>query len=243
MKRYTLLVCLFACVLAASSGCCHLNSMFCYPFGRCIAVCDPTPCGVLGCGSAPCETCGPACAGDCVSACEPCADSCAAPCGDVCSDASCGSCDGCGYPYGPLSWLYRIFSCGYRGSGCGECYWSDFHSEPPDCCDPCDRQGNWTGGGYSAGCGQWGGWGGGCATCSGGTCQSSPSPRGYLAGNQPSMQASSQGQVITDPSSQYAPRVVSVTERVVSPTPTKAASVEQTAAKQVVKQRLTTIPR
>jgi hypothetical protein len=52
-----------------------------------------------------------------------------------------------------------------------------------------------------------------------------------------------QGYVITDPSSSYAPRIVSVTERVVSPTPTKAAPVEQTAAKQVVKPRLTTIPR
>jgi hypothetical protein len=52
-----------------------------------------------------------------------------------------------------------------------------------------------------------------------------------------------QGHVINDPPSRYAPRVVSVTERVVSPTPTKAAPVSQTAAKQVAKPRLTTIPR
>ena len=52
-----------------------------------------------------------------------------------------------------------------------------------------------------------------------------------------------QGYMITNPSSRYAPRVVSVTDRVVSPTPTKAAPVAQTAAKQVVKPRLTTIPR
>jgi hypothetical protein len=49
--------------------------------------------------------------------------------------------------------------------------------------------------------------------------------------------------VITDPSSRYAPRVVSVTERVVSPTPTKAAPLQPIPARQVAKRRLTTIPR
>jgi hypothetical protein len=57
------------------------------------------------------------------------------------------------------------------------------------------------------------------------------------------MTGPAQGHVITDPSSSYAPRIVSVTERVVTPTPTKAAPVEQTATKQVAKPRLTTIPR
>ncbi len=240
MNKYALLACSITCLLAASSGCCHLQSAMCYPFG-CIAICTPTDCCDAGC-----DTCGPTCAGDCVSACDPCGDPCAEPCGDACCDASCGPCDGCGQPCGPLSWLFGIFSWGYCGSGCGECYWSDFHSEPPDCCDPCDRCGNWTGGGYYAGCGQCGGWDGGCSACGGGYCQTPPRQTGYLAGKsspnvnrgaRPSTNRGSQGYVITDPSSRYAPRVVSVTERVVKPTPTKAAPVEQTAAKQVVTPR------
>ena len=30
--------------------------------------------------------------------------------------------------------------------GCGEMYWGDWISDPPDCCDPCDNCGNFTGG-------------------------------------------------------------------------------------------------
>jgi len=29
--------------------------------------------------------------------------------------------------------------------GCGEKYWGDVISDPPECCDPCDKQGNWIG--------------------------------------------------------------------------------------------------
>ncbi len=32
-------------------------------------------------------------------------------------------------------------------SGCGELYISDWHNYPPDCQDPCDCHGNYTGGG------------------------------------------------------------------------------------------------
>ena len=246
MNRYALLVCSIACVLAASSGCCHFHGMFGCPCGPGIAICDPTHCcDACGpacgdaCGPACCDACGPACACDPVPACDPCIDS----CGDVCCDACCGPYDACGCRWGPLTWVFRIFSCGYFGSGCGQCYWSDFHSEPPDCCDPCDQWGNWTGGGCCTACGQCGGWGGGCDACGGGYCQSPQQPRGLLAGNRPWTQVPAQGHVITDPSSPYAPRVVSVTERVVSPTPTKAAPAPQTAAKQVAKPKLTTIPR
>ncbi|MCI0333798.1 MAG: hypothetical protein L0228_11320 [Planctomycetes bacterium] len=34
------------------------------------------------------------------------------------------------------------------GSGCGcseEVYWSEWHNDPPRCCDPCDCHGNWIG--------------------------------------------------------------------------------------------------
>ena len=35
------------------------------------------------------------------------------------------------------------------GGGCGGCdgepYWSEWHNDPPRCCDPCDDCGNWVG--------------------------------------------------------------------------------------------------
>jgi hypothetical protein len=47
--------------------------------------------------------------------------------------------------HGPLTWLFAIFEYGYCDSGCGETYWGEFHSDPPDCCDPCDNCGNYIG--------------------------------------------------------------------------------------------------
>jgi hypothetical protein len=46
--------------------------------------------------------------------------------------------------------------CGSCSSSCGcdeEVYWSEWHNDPPRCCDPCDCHGNWIGpssGGYRA---------------------------------------------------------------------------------------------
>jgi hypothetical protein len=31
------------------------------------------------------------------------------------------------------------------GPSCGECYWSEWFNDPPDCCDPCDCYGNYAG--------------------------------------------------------------------------------------------------
>jgi hypothetical protein len=62
-------------------------------------------------------------------------------CGDECQDASCEhQCH-----ISPL-WerLLALGGCGQQG--CGDVYWHEFHSDPPDCCDPCDEYGNWTGG-------------------------------------------------------------------------------------------------
>jgi hypothetical protein len=42
--------------------------------------------------------------------------------------------------------------CGCTGCD-GELYWSEWHNDPPRCCDPCDCHGNWIGtghGGYRA---------------------------------------------------------------------------------------------
>lgn len=59
------------------------------------------------------------------------------------------------------------------GPSCGQRYWGDFYSDPPDCSDPCDCHGNYTGGGnsWSGGyaSGYTGGYtGGSCRNCGGG---------------------------------------------------------------------------
>lgn len=43
-------------------------------------------------------------------------------------------------------WINRMF-CGKKwcNSGCGEVYWNEWDSDPPYCCDPCNRCGNFTG--------------------------------------------------------------------------------------------------
>jgi hypothetical protein len=54
--------------------------------------------------------------------------------------------------------------CGGGGCGCsGELYWCEWHNDPPRCCDPCNRCGQWIG--PSAGCGGSGCGGGGCNSC------------------------------------------------------------------------------
>lgn len=53
------------------------------------------------------------------------------PCG-----SQCGTC-------GILPWLIYGKTC---GKGCGDIYWGEWVSDPPDCCDPCDKcTGCWTG--------------------------------------------------------------------------------------------------
>ena len=98
-----------------------------------------------------------------------------------CGVESCDSCAGgvpAGYYHGPvLQHLNSALTC---GSGCGEVYWGEWMSDPPDACDPCDDCGTWTG---SCACGPvcwnpfhglrnlWGyryasaGYDVGCATC------------------------------------------------------------------------------
>ena len=87
--------------------------------------------------------------------------------GLIAANGCCGSafrvCDGpCGGGNDPCTWypgkcLFEKAGC---NSGCGKYYWSDWHSEPPDCCDPCDRCGNYAGRYYEGNCG-------GCGTCGG----------------------------------------------------------------------------
>jgi hypothetical protein len=152
-----------------AGGCCGLGRGL-----LCGSPCDP-------CGGGPaCGPCGSDCGGGC-GTCGSCggpirgriaARMAYADCGDCetgcgscgpCGGGACGSCDPCGGglcgPYGPcygfrpLRWIAGLF-CGPKwcGSGCGEMYCGEFCNDRPDCWDPCDEQGNWTGRG-------------GCATC------------------------------------------------------------------------------
>ncbi len=142
MKRL-LLFGLLAGLLATNTGCGLCHAIFCY-----------RPCrGFGGCGDCD-EGCGPACGvarsncGVCAPQCdEGCDTGCARPCGEPCAPA-CGRC----WYRGPVSCLFALFRpCTWRGCGCGERYWGDFYSDPPDCWDPCDCHGNYNGAGHCAG--------------------------------------------------------------------------------------------
>lgn len=106
------------------------------------AVCEPCgPTACEPCGPAACAACGPAACGPDCGGCGMCAQACGPDCG-------CGHCGGLvGAGVGLLGGIYRaLHPPGWCG-GCGEIYWSEFHSDPPDCSDPCDRYGNFTDGG------------------------------------------------------------------------------------------------
>lgn len=200
MKR-AFLVGLLAVGLATGTGCCRVHSLVCCPFGPGTGP-DTTHCATGGCGTT------------CAATCD---DGCGASCGPaVATSCNCGSCDSCApcgnncYPCrGPLSLvldlLHPVSWCG-RG-GCGEAYYGDFHGDPPDMCDPCDRNGCWTGGG-SCGCGTQGTTGG-CASC------------GSRSGSTP---VEGQSQILSE------------SEHIVSPSPnvpTKAAPTKAAPTKKV----------
>ena len=226
MKRI-LLSSLVAGMLASSTGCGLLQSVFCYR--PCVSQGD---CGPGYCGSGCDEGCGPACAsmrrpvrapmrippramarancdvgcgiecgrpcrGPYCGSCVPCGD----PCGDPCCDPCGSGCYGRCWHRGPLSCLFALLTRGcWWGSGCGcseERYWGDFYSDPPDCWDPCDCYGNYTGGG--------------CADCGGGYGGFS----GYTDGGI----ASSGGQIIsqTDRAVTSVPKMATVPHRATRP--------------------------
>lgn len=121
-----------------------------------------------GCGAMRCQTCGTpgtfgpnrfsgSCDDGCGPACGPmrglsrfgaCNDCNCDPCGcDPCGCDPC-SCGRCWYR-GPLSCVFAFFTPRFWcGPNCGERYWGDFYSDPPNCQDPCDCHGNFVGHGY-----------------------------------------------------------------------------------------------
>ncbi len=90
-----------------------------------------------------CSECGPPicrCTGPCHCSQPSCG--CASTCG--CERRSCPQSDCCfGNSCGRLVGLVDRF-CGCTGCD-GELYWSEWHNDPPRCCDPCDCHGNWIG--------------------------------------------------------------------------------------------------
>lgn len=125
--------------------------------------------------SAPCTSCGDVGCGDCYDPCyDPCYDACP-PCGGCC-DPCCNAC--CRGPISavvhaaetvvaaPIAWVGSLFSAHcYYGPSCGETYYGDWYSSPPDCCEPCGLHGEWIGDGCSTGqCGAYAG-GSSCTSC------------------------------------------------------------------------------
>lgn len=110
--------------------------------------CSDGSCGIgPGCGCAE-----PACGCDVGCGMESgctigCGDgACGGGCGDVCGcdKPTCGVLYSVKYALGSVAGcvLSPFFACG----GCdGELYWSEWHNDPPRCCDPCDKCGNWIG--------------------------------------------------------------------------------------------------
>jgi len=139
-KRIFSLALLYA-ILGTAAGCrllCGTPDGFCPP-----GFCDPQNCA---------DQCGSMLDEDCGSARPPASPRRPGPAGlrmPVCEDPCDGcdvACGPCGFHGGPLRWLYRLLTrnC-YWGRSCGELYWGDWWNDPPDCCDPCDRCGNFTG--------------------------------------------------------------------------------------------------
>jgi hypothetical protein len=160
-------------LLATNTGCGLLQAVFCYR--PCVARGNCMPDGIGDCGDAcgpmnrpvhgmkrACITddCGPTCGRPCrATRCQSCIDSCDScnscdPCADPCGSG----CYGRPWHRGPLSCVFALFMpCTWCGGNCGERYWGDFYSDPPDCWDPCDCYGNYSGGSSSE-----------CSTCGGG---------------------------------------------------------------------------
>jgi hypothetical protein len=160
-------------LLAANTGCGLLQAVFCYR--PCLSRGD---CGPDLCGD-PCDDgCGPTCRPGYRGVREPIygarraavyADDdmgCDGAYGGPCRRAARRTCDPCADPCGggycrpwyrgPLSCVFALFSpATWCGSNCGQRYWGDFYSDPPDCWDPCDSCGNYTGstGGECSSCG------------------------------------------------------------------------------------------
>ncbi len=217
MKRMLLLG-LLAGLLTTGAGCGLFHAIF---YSPCETRCGCGVCGGVGCdtcdscdeGCGPAQACGRPVRGhvyasrravvaDCDEGCDSCGDSCVDPCADPCGCGCYGRC----WHRGPLSCVFALFTRGcWWGPNCGERYWGDFYSDPPDYWDPCDGSGNYTGGGCSS-CG--GNARGGCSSCGGGHVRSHAGGR-YTSGAM--MEEEQEGDVVSE------------TERTATPAPKPVA--------------------
>ncbi|MGA2256439.1 MAG: hypothetical protein ABSG53_17460 [Thermoguttaceae bacterium] len=118
-------------------------------------------CGFLQNGGCGCQSCGQ-CEGDCGSTYGPVrrpyreriyGDDCGecSSCGQ-CSD-ECGGCCQRNFCFHPLRWIGGLFnSCTWCGPSCCNTYRGECVSDPPDSCEPCNRDGHWTGRSGCANC-------------------------------------------------------------------------------------------
>ena len=238
MKR-VILFGLLGGLLATSTGCGLCQAIFCYH--PCVNRCDGNM-GCDGCDEGCGQPCGPparamratGCGCQRARVCADCGGGCQSPCAQPCGSMSCGSCDPCADPCGqgcygrpwhrgPLSCVFALFSpCCWHGPNCGQRYWGDFYSDPPDCNDPCDNCGNYAGNGnmnngymtngYMSNGG--GSGGGGCRSCGGGGRSMNG---GSMGGNM--MPQPSTDSVFDNSESMPAGEMV---DRTVGPTPTPA---------------------
>lgn len=141
MIKHAVGLLLLSAALAAACGCNVCRAIVYDPFG------PNTLCNARRGGPVCEEPCGPVrgCGPRAVMA-EPCEDDCCGECGLPACGRRCR-------PRGPLAFVFGLFTAGaYPGcwGGCGERYWGDWYADPPDCSDPCDGSGNYTGGGCSS---------------------------------------------------------------------------------------------
>lgn len=126
------------------------------------------------------------------------------------SCSGCGSCGGeCG-GHTPTQVTRHRLTC---GSGCGELYWGEWISTPPDPCDPCDGCGNHIGERCCSPrwwqqlttCNRWGGRNacgddcGGCSSCGGGEAFAGEMDYGYESHAMPASPNSGQPRPATPP--------------------------------------------
>jgi hypothetical protein len=132
---------------ACEPGCAADCGAACGPCGRSFAGQVWKGCGpcqgpkICVCKGPECCGCEPGCAAEPGCAFEPgcaCEPSCG--CGSGVAARHCGPL--WGVRYAVRSILSPLTACG----GCdGELYWSEWHNDPPYCCDPCDKCGNYIG--------------------------------------------------------------------------------------------------
>ncbi|MGO9109094.1 MAG: hypothetical protein ACLP9L_07675 [Thermoguttaceae bacterium] len=138
-------------ILLSSSGCCGFlrdGGCGCESCGRCEDGCGPT-CGpvrrphrerIYGDDCGECSNCGARVSSGGDGNCNACGD-------------ECGGCCQRNFCFQPLRWVGRLFYADtWCGPSCGNTYWGEAISDPPDCHDPCNRRGQWTGRGGCASC-------------------------------------------------------------------------------------------